>query len=289
MQGCRYVIVGSDVGGHSQVCASNTQENEEERQDSKSSTRFLIVLCNATSRSCESVCLSHDVGEFVEHWETIEVETFGHQQSTLTRKRSRDLFTSDFPQRIVRSMAKTKLTDWSRSCTEITTLPTSGNLIMWTWFVESWETSGETTQCIIVPQSKSRCEKEVHHDDFVCFSDADGLKHMDFQIWKHSERFRNTWIRRFRREKLSVLNGVFGVGVDQTGQHLDIEPDLIHAPLIISESECNSNTETKSTPLEKLQDKLCGGRNNGQMTHQDTDLLVWDFQFGSKIVWVLLK
>ena len=62
--------------------------------------------------------------------------------------------------------------------------------------------------------------------------------------------------------------------------YLDIEPDLIHAPLIISESECNSNTETKSTSREKLQDKLCGGRNNGQMTHRDTDLLVWDFHIG---------
>ena len=43
---------------------------------------------------------------------------------------SRDSFTSDFPQRIVRSTAKTKLADWSRACTELKTLPTSGNLIM---------------------------------------------------------------------------------------------------------------------------------------------------------------
>ena len=42
----------------------------------------------------------------------------------------RDSFTSDFPQRIVRSMAKTKLEDWSRACMELKTLPTSGNLIM---------------------------------------------------------------------------------------------------------------------------------------------------------------
>ena len=43
---------------------------------------------------------------------------------------------------------------------------------------------------------------------------------------------------------------------DQTGQYLDIEPDLRHAPLIISESGCNTNTKAVSTPQEKLQDKL---------------------------------
>ena len=37
-----------------------------------------IVLCNATSRSCEGACLNHDVGEFVEQRETIEVETLRH-------------------------------------------------------------------------------------------------------------------------------------------------------------------------------------------------------------------
>ena len=37
-------------------------------------------------------------------------------------------FTSNFPQRFVRSMAKTKLADWSRACTELKMLPTVGNL-----------------------------------------------------------------------------------------------------------------------------------------------------------------
>ena len=32
---------------------------------------FSVVLCNATSRSCEGACLNHDVGEFVEQRETI--------------------------------------------------------------------------------------------------------------------------------------------------------------------------------------------------------------------------
>ena len=53
-----------------------------------------------------------------------------------------------------------------------------------------------------------------------------------------------------------LLNRVFRDGVDQTGQFFDIEPHLRHAPLIISESGCNTNTKTVNTPLEKLQDKL---------------------------------
>ena len=35
--------------------------------------------------------------------------------------------------------------------------------------------------------------------------------------------------------------------MDQIGQYLDTEPDLKHAPLIISESGCNTNTEAVST------------------------------------------
>ena len=52
------------------------------------------------------------------------------------------------------------------------------------------------------------------------------------------------------------MNRVFSVGVDQTGQDLDTELDLRHAPLIISESGCNTNTKAVSTPREKLQGKL---------------------------------
>ena len=53
-----------------------------------------------------------------------------------------------------------------------------------------------------------------------------------------------------------LLNRVFRVGTDKPGQYLDIEPDLKHAPLIINESGCNTNTEAVSTPRERLQDKL---------------------------------
>ena len=57
-------------------------------------------------------------------------------------------------------------------------------------------------------------------------------------------------------KSLLLLSRVFRVGVDQTGQYLDIEPNLRHAPLIINESGCDMNTKAVSTPREKLKDKL---------------------------------
>ena len=55
-------------------------------------------------------------------------------------------------------------------------------------------------------------------------------------------------------KSLLLLNRVFRVGTDQIGQYLDLELDLGHAPLIITESGCNANTNIVST-REKLQDK----------------------------------
>ena len=60
-------------------------QDEEARSDFKNFHRFSIVLCNATSGSCEGACFSHDVGESVEQMETIEVETLRNQHSTVQR------------------------------------------------------------------------------------------------------------------------------------------------------------------------------------------------------------
>ena len=94
----------------------------------------------------------------------------------------------------------------------------------------------------------------VHGDDFVCLSD-DGLKHID-SLLKSKYTAKDLGTLGFEDSDvkcLLLLNRVFRVGVDRTGQYLDIEPDLRHAPLIIS--ECNTNTRAVSTPREKLQDK----------------------------------
>ena len=97
----------------------------------------------------------------------------------------------------------------------------------------------------------------AHGDDCVCLS-HNGLKHIE-RLLKPKYTAKDMGTLGFEDsgvKSLLLLNRVFRVGVDQTGQYLDIEPDLGHAPLIISESGCNANTKTVSTPREKLQDKL---------------------------------
>ena len=103
---------------------------------------------------------------------------------------------------------------------------------------------------------------------FVCFSDDDVLKHIDcLLISKYTVKdmgtlgFEDSDVKSLLM--LNLVFRVFRVGVDQNGQYLDIEPDLRHPPLIISESGCNTNTKAVSTTREKLQDKLVSdGRRN---------------------------
>ncbi len=93
----------------------------------------------------------------------------------------------------------------------------------------------------------------VHGDDFVCLSDDDGLKHID-GLLKSKYTAKDMGTLGFEdsdAKSLLLLNRVLRVGVDQTGQYLDIEPDVRHAPLIISESGCNTNTKAMSTPILK--------------------------------------
>ena len=97
----------------------------------------------------------------------------------------------------------------------------------------------------------------MHGDDFVCLSDDEGLQHID-SLLKSKYTTKDMVTIRFEDsvvKSLLLLNRVFRVGVDQTGQYLGIEPDLRHAPLIINESGCDTNTKAVSTPREKLQEK----------------------------------
>ena len=87
----------------------------------------------------------------------------------------------------------------------------------------------------------------VHGDDFVCLSDDDGLKHID-SLLKSQYKAKDMGTLGFGDsdvKSLLLLN--LRVGTDQTGQSPDIEPDLRHAPLIISESGCDTNTKAVST------------------------------------------
>ena len=87
-------------------------------------------------------------------------------------------------------------------------------------------------------------------DDFVCLLDDDGLKYIDSRLKsKYTAKemgtlgFEDSDVKSFL-----LLNRVFRVGVDQTGQYLDIEPDLRRTPLIINGSGCHTNTKAVSTP-----------------------------------------
>ena len=90
----------------------------------------------------------------------------------------------------------------------------------------------------------------VHGDDSVCLSDDDGLKHID-SLLKSKYTAKDVGTLGYEDsdvKSLMLLNRVFRVGTDQTAEYLDIELDLRHAPLIINESGCNTNTKAVSTP-----------------------------------------
>ena len=150
-----------DPDPHSQGSSIETVcqgiQDEETRQNSKSFTCSCVVLCNATSWSCESACHNHDVCWLVEWMETVEVETLRHQQSAFPKGQPEDSYVSVFQQKIDRNMVKTKLADWSRGCTELKTLFTSGNLTTWTWSLKNWEDSDEANSAT-VPPFKPGCE-----------------------------------------------------------------------------------------------------------------------------------
>ena len=103
----------------------------------------------------------------------------------------------------------------------------------------------------------------MHCDDFVCID-----KHLKS---KYTAKDMGTLgFEDSDVKSLLLLNRVFKVGTDQTGQYLDIELHLGHAPLIIKESGCNANTKTVSTPREKLQDELVSyGRKSPILKRED--------------------
>ena len=92
----------------------------------------------------------------------------------------------------------------------------------------------------------------MHGYDFVCLSDKDELKHID-SLLKSKYTAKDIGTLGFEDsdvKSLLLLNRVFRVGTDQTGQYMNIELDLRHAPLIINESGCNTNPKAVSTPRE---------------------------------------
>ena len=92
----------------------------------------------------------------------------------------------------------------------------------------------------------------VHGDDFVCLSDDDGLTHIDKRRKsKYTAKNMGTLVILESDVKSHLLlNRVFRVGPVQTGQHLNVEPDLRHAPLIINESGCNGEHQDRCNTIQ---------------------------------------
>ena len=90
----------------------------------------------------------------------------------------------------------------------------------------------------------------MHGDDYVCLSDDDGLKHIDSLLKsKYTAKdmgtlgFENSDVKSFR-----LLDRVFRVGVDQTGQYLDVEHDLRHVhSLSVNRMQCEHQSGEHTT------------------------------------------
>ena len=175
----------------------------------------------------------------------------------MSKEQPRDSFTSEFPQRIVRRMAKTMLADWSRTC-----MGTQDASHIWHLECENLicgELGGFRRgkhSAALFHNPNPDVRMAVHKDDLVCLSDDDGLKHIDNLLKsKYTAKHKGTLgFEDSDVKSILLLNRVFRVGVDQPGQYLDIELDLRRAPLTIVESGCNTETGTMSTPGPTPQD-----------------------------------
>ena len=197
-----------------------------------SSTSFSIVLCNATSRSCEGACPNRDVGEFVEQRETLKLRHYdisgAHFQGTAQRliyiklpAEDRQKFCEDKVGRLIKSMYGTQDASHTWRLDYV-------NLICGE--LRGFRRGKHCATLFHNPNQDVRMT--VHGDDFVCLSDDDGLKHID-SLFKSKYTAKDIGTLGFEDsdvKSLLLLNRVFRVGVDQTGQYLDIEPDLRHAP-----------------------------------------------------------
>ena len=158
----------------------------------------------------------------------------------ISKEQPRDSFTSDFPQRIVRSKVGRLIKSMygTLDASHILQLDYV-NLICGEL---GGSRRGKHTAALFHNPSQD-VRMAAHGDDFVCLSDDDRLKHID-SLLKSKYTAKDRWTLGFEDsdvKSLLLLNRVFWV----------IEPDLRHAPLCISESGCNTNTNAASTPRER--------------------------------------
>ena len=106
-------------------------------------------------------------------------------------------------------------------------LPTSGNLIM---RIDLWRIRKLPKSAALFHNPNQDVRMADHGDDYVCLSDDDGLEHIDSLLEsKYTAKdmgtlgFENSDVKSFQ-----LLDRVFRVGVDQTGQYSDVELGLRH-------------------------------------------------------------
>ena len=164
----------------------------------------------------------------------------------------RDSLKFDYPQRIVRSVAKTMLVDLIKSMYETQDASHIGQLDYVNPIRGELGGFQRSKHNALFHNPIQDVRTAVHGDDCV-FVRRWWFKHIDSppkSIYTAKDMgtlgFNDSDVK-----SLQLINRVFRVGVDQTGQYLDNEPDLRLAPLIISESGCNSNTRAVSTPRER--------------------------------------
>ena len=123
-----------------------------------------------------SIMMSVSLSNNGKHWRWDTTTSTEH----ISKEQPRDSFTSNVPQRIVRSMAKTKLADWSRGM--YGTQDAS----------HIWQLDHVNLICgdlggFLIGKHRAAVfhnplqdvRMAVHGDDSVCLSDDDGLKHID--------------------------------------------------------------------------------------------------------------
>ena len=176
-------------------------------------------LCNATSRSGEGACLNHGVGECVKQWETTEVETLRHQQSTFPRKS---------PETHLHLTSSRKSSEvWRRQSWQIDQEPVWNSRCFHIWQLDyvnlicgelgGFRRGKHSAALFHNPNQDVRMA--VHGDDSVCLSDDDGLKHIGGLLKSKctAKDMGTLGCEDSNVKSFLLLNRVFRVGVDQTG------------------------------------------------------------------------
>ena len=190
VQRCRHETIGPNLGGHRKVWIRHArkfdrgcaQENTKRRSEVRFNELHQLFSCSLQCHLsklwrclfqswCRWVCRTKG-----NHWSWDTTTLAGH----ISKEQPRDSYTSDYPQRIVRSMARTKLADWSRVCMELRMASHIWQLDHVNLICGELGGFGRGKHSAALFHNPIQVVRmAVHGDDFVCLSDDDGFKHID--------------------------------------------------------------------------------------------------------------